>query len=358
MVKRDTPRTIQWIRHYDAGAGFFALVTYALNGIRWAEKHGRIPVVKFDGASTPAFYDPTRGENVWEYFFEPVSPWSSAEADQAERGGVPAVTLTKKELGHLHHHDPDRVATFWSYDRPSDAAAWMRNKRELGRWYVATYIRVQPKIQEIVDAFWGQQLAGRPVLGVHIRGTDLEYADPLAPECYFACIDQRLAQPEWADARLFIATDQVQFLELFLKKYQDRLVYRDCLRSATATAPFQMSTERSGYMMGEEVLVDALLLSRCGHIIKGPAALGEYALWFNAGVDCDDLALESDFDPRSRSGSRSAYDRLNVDGRAGWLHALAMLPDRVTLACSRLRWRISRRLREGGENRNNTDRPR
>lgn len=320
-------------------------MTYALNGVRWAEKHGRIPVINFDGATTPAFYDPAKGSNVWEYYFEPVASLTSAQAQRAEQAGRTTVNMSLEEFGFLHHSDPGRIATFWSYDRPSDPAAWMKKKRELGRRYVKSYLRVKPQFHQIVDSFWNSRLAGRPVLGVHIRGSDFNYADTIAPSRYFALLDRYLERLEWSDARIFLATDQSQFVDQFRQRYPDRLVSRECFRAEGEIVPIVIPTDYNNYMKGEEVLVDALLLSRCQHLIKGPAALGEYALWFNPSLTCDDFALECDFDPRTRAAASSAFRKLNLADTPRWKHRLILMWDSASLCWARASLRIGRRLR-------------
>ena len=81
-----TPR-YRLIEHADGNAGFAALLTYTLNGVRVAETDGAIAVVHLDDRhATNWFLDPDRGDNVWEYYFEPVMGVSSRERP-AQSGG-------------------------------------------------------------------------------------------------------------------------------------------------------------------------------------------------------------------------------------------------------------------------------
>jgi hypothetical protein len=125
-----------------------------------------------------------------------------------------------------------------------------------------------------------------------MRGTDLAYAPPVTPAEYFAPIDRYLdAHP---DALLFLATDQVQYLDLMRKRYGDIVRSYDCLRSRTATAPFEMSAG-SPYQKGEDVLIDILLLSRCAFLIRGASNIPEMAIYFSDGLESLDLSLEKRF---------------------------------------------------------------
>ena len=304
------------IRHIDGNAGFCAILTYTLNGIRMAVRDGAIPVVYYGRDATRFFYDTAHGENVWEYYFEPVSSVRyqelAAALDRGEVSPDQVHSFTSKQIFDWHHSDLDRIATFWAKDVPADPAGWMAEKRELGRKYVLEYIRVKPHIGEKVDAFWQAWIKPQFTIGVHIRGTDFAYAEPTSPLAYFDAIDRYLASRSSDRLRIFLATDQNQFVDLFRRRYGDRIVTTDSLRSSGRKPPFKFSKE-SPYRRGEDVLIDLLLLSRCDFLFKGAAAVGECALWFNPSLECHDFALESDFDPRTIHHLVSAWNKLDID---------------------------------------------
>lgn len=162
-----------------------------------------------------------------------------------------------------------------------------------------------------VEAFWSEWIRPQTTLGVHIRGTDFAYAEPTAPKSYFDAISHHLAANKIKNYRIFLATDQVQFVDMFRNRYGDRVLTYDCLRSISDAVPFKFSTE-SPYRRGEDVLIDILLLSRTDFIFKGAAAAGEYALWFNPRLRCHDFALQSAFDPRPGDQLVSAYRKLGL----------------------------------------------
>jgi hypothetical protein len=64
----------------------------------------------------------------------------------------------------------------------------------------------------------------------------------------------------------------------------------------------------SPYRLGEEALIDCLLLARTQHLVKCAASAGEYALYFNADLGCTDLALESVWTP-PRKGAMAGFLR-------------------------------------------------
>jgi len=124
---------------------------------------------------------------------------------------------------------------------------------------------------------------------VHIRGTDLRYAPPVSPAEYFEPIERYLEGH--SRARIFLATDQVQYLELIKNRYGSIVQNYDCLRSATSTAPFNLKAG-SPYRKGEDVLVDILLLSRCDFLVRGASNIPEMAIYFSGNLESRDLSVD------------------------------------------------------------------
>lgn len=302
----------------DANAGFCALITYALNGVRLALERNRLPVVNFDRDNCSLFYDEEYGENVWEYYFEPVAGMSYTELKRRmDDGDLDPSFVSRfdaRDLMRRHHSDPERVATFWASDVPEAPAEWMAAKRRLGREYVAKYVQVKPHVAEKVQGFVDKHFRGRFTFGAHVRGTDFAYAEPTPPEAYFEAIERLVQRKGLRNYGVFLATDQQQFVDRFQREYGSSLVTYDSFRGSGDVAPFRLRAVNP-YRKGEDVLVDTLLLSRCDHVLKCAAAGGEYALWFGQDLECTDFALSSGFDQRDYHLLESAYLKLNVGGR-------------------------------------------
>ncbi len=300
------------IRHSDPHAGFSSLLTIALNGVRKALENNWLPVVNYDREVNDHFYDPDRGPNVWEYYFEPVMGVSYARVEELlEEGEISESDLHSYPANLIwewHRFDPDRIATFWHNQVPEDRRAWMSEKRKLGREYVSRFLHVKPHIRDRVERFHEEHIARQYTFGVHIRGTDLSYAEPTEPSRYFRTIDELARRKRIESFKVFLATDQSQFVDLFTRQFGDRLITYASTRSAT-DVPVFLFRDMSPYKKGEDVLMDILLLSKCDFLVKGASAVGEYALWFNPELECVDFALESKYDP---THSVPAFFKLNV----------------------------------------------
>ena len=308
VAPRITPDSkILLITMNHSNAGFFAQVTFALNQIRYCEDHGYLPVVWYgeDSLDGPnAFYDPSVGENVWDYYFEPVAGYTYADiVKKLNDPGDPlsadqVAQLSSDELWHIHEKDPDSIFNYpygCFRDGPADER-WYESQRQKARDIVDRYIRVKPEILDEVDAFFEAHMSGQPVLGLHLRGTDKGTADSsprlmriVPPAEYFPLIDDYIgSQPS---AKVFVATDQSQYVDEIRSRYGERVVSCDVMRAQGDINVFQM--EGANYRKGREVLVDALLLSRCDFLLKCTSAVGEFAMYFNRNLKCRDLNQES-----------------------------------------------------------------
>ncbi len=332
------------IENEDRGAGFWAQVTFALNGALFAESKDLLPVVCFNEEWNP-FHDASTGPNVWDYYFEPPAGVTSDALTQMIDSGdydprrvrrlrdfVSRRSRLVAPWVQLHYglgpfRDFDRVATFPFGRAPMsrDAlAVWMRDRRARGREVAGRFLSVKPHVLAKADAFYERCMAGRRVIGAHVRGSDFSYAFPTPPERYFEFLDEELSRD--ADTHVFLATDQRQFVESFQQRYGDRVLVYDCLRSDGDTAPFEM-TERTPYTRGEEPLLDTLLLSRCNYLLKCAAAGGEFAMYLEPDLQCTDFALDSMV---VWGGRRAAF--LDQGERAS-------ATDAVRMACSRAYYR-------------------
>ena len=113
---------IHIVRHADPVAGFCALVTYALNDVRKALENNWLPVINYDDHINHYFFDPKRGNNVWDYYFEPVMDVNYEQIEQWLRDGEISQDMIHTYPPELvlkwHNEDPERLCTFWGMERP------------------------------------------------------------------------------------------------------------------------------------------------------------------------------------------------------------------------------------------------
>ena len=194
----------------DCGAGFFALLLYAVNQLIWAEGEakGRKSRVEFgrrcqDGRPN-RYYDGAKGPNVWEYYFEPVS-------DAGPAGNE--LVLDAKQQFHLHHMAPESVQTYphgvhrhlkvpnWVYDeawhlqvtdrrgthllvdhhhlthRPPLPPLQMRSQASR---ILTEHVHIRPAILRKAATFYATAILGRSTSSLHHEPTAAERAAGVA----------------------------------------------------------------------------------------------------------------------------------------------------------------------------------
>jgi hypothetical protein len=278
------------------GAGFGAMILITINQLRYCERNDYYPIVAYDASCTNAFFDAAAGDEMWSHYFEPVMPWTYTEFKQVAKKRDLAERihrLSSQEAIKLSEEHPESVYSFpfgkWRSKYLGDLDDWYDLQRAKGRETVGKYVRPKAHILQKVSSFYEEHFSDCFVLGVHIRGTDLHYAPVVSPAEYFPHIDAVLEKEP--SLKIFLATDQAQYIPVFEKRYGDKVAYSDSFRSDNEVAPFQR-TELSPYKKGEDVLLDILLLSKANFLIKGSSNVGEMAMYFNPNLECLDLGYK------------------------------------------------------------------
>lgn len=275
---------------WDTNTGFFAYFMFALQQLRFAEIHGLKPVVNFNEPHNH-FFEVGYSINTWENYFEPVTDLDSNSLGQ----------LNGEEVTFIDHKYHDRPGN--ETDPPEmdelNTKIWFENNRARRAALTKKYIKPKAFILEIVNDFYEEFMIDSDVLGVHIRGTDKEvdqkgkkYQDQeelvrkIRPDEYFLYIDEYLSAH--SEAKIFVATDQQQYLDSFIEHYGERIISNTVMRSTSSEPLFRLD-KGSKFQRGLEVMCDALILSRCDYLIKSWSNVGEAAICFNPSIPVVDV---------------------------------------------------------------------
>jgi hypothetical protein len=285
--------------------GLFSLVQQVVANIPWAVSEGRTPVVRFGPRTCYWTASGHRGRStVWEYYFEPVVDGCPAgsipgHVEEAIQRRPPspfevgyAVGATAFASSHFGDHPELRgkaLAIPYKLDDPDQSL------RARAKDVIDGFIRPRPYIRRAVDDFWAAHLAGREVIGVHVRGTDATSASEprdfrqgsLVLDRYADAIGTLLeGRP---DARVLVATDDQASLDFVSECFGDRVVAYDSIRHQGGEAAGQGPT---GWIMpayiaadpdraarnGEDAVIEYLLLSRSDHLVHNGSSLARTVL--------------------------------------------------------------------------------
>jgi len=220
-------------------------------------RRGRYAGIRVDFASQGLYYDPSAGDNWWEYYFEPIDHGTQQDSQ---------VTLVGADE---QFHFARRVERSMP--------------RERGHELIERYIRPKPHIREKIDAYVRANFGQAFVIGIHYRGTDKFHDAPRVPydQVRTAVLDAiNVAGP--APYKLFVATDEQAFLDYLLGMFPGKLVYLEMYRSLDGKPIDVISGDNR--KKGEDAVMDCLLLSRCQYLVRTASNLSLCATLFNPDI--------------------------------------------------------------------------
>lgn len=231
--------------------GFFAEFNVVLAALDLYEK-GECSGIKVDYASHGLYYEHSRGKNFWEYYFKPI--------EIGNKNNVPIMFLP----------EPATLAIRTRFSMSLERANMLIGK----------YIKVKKNIQNKVDVFCQNNFLNHFVIGVHYRGTD-KYTEAvrLSYEEVVQEVSKFIQEKQPKNYRIFVATDEHQFVEYISTKFPGKIITTNAIRSKTGT-PLHVS-HGNRYQKGEDALVDCLLLSRTNFLFRMASNLSYASQQFN-----------------------------------------------------------------------------
>ncbi len=154
------------------------------------------------------------------------------------------------------------------------------------------FMDINPDIQAEVDSFCQKNFSGKRMVGLHYRGTDKSSeAQRISYNNAIAAVARSLNDDGY-DA-VFVSTDEDAFLQSIAKSLPDaRILSRDdSARSTDGTAVHLNSLANKGKDLGRDALVNSLILSRCGKLIKTSSFLSAWSVIFNPAIDVELLSV-------------------------------------------------------------------
>ncbi|MEO8256210.1 MAG: hypothetical protein ABI868_02585 [Acidobacteriota bacterium] len=268
--------------------GLFSEFHSVLGALAHAHSHQAAGVrVEF---RNPLYVEPDRGPNWWTYFFESADmPLVAPDSSRGRRSEVHLNgTLTK--FGRFGGFS-DVVGGPLAYLYP---IAYGISRPALNRLLTA-HVQVRPEIVEEAARLVAERFEpGAYVVGVHYRGTDATHGwtgamthyrtSPVPYQAYAAEVRQVLCAAGTGAAQVFVATDEVEFLEYMRQEFGARLVWLDNaprVPSGGQAIHLDRTLAVSNYQKGKSAIVDCLILAATSYLVKGRSNLSDASLAFN-----------------------------------------------------------------------------
>lgn len=268
------------------GFGFWSDMDHVYGSLLLAELTGRIPMVHWGRNS---LFRDADTDNAFESFFEPVSGlgWSEVQAPGLSCFPLKwhAGNLREPETGkwagegsrltgpYLLHRTENVVVSDY-HIKINDLMPWIPpqhplhglERAALYRHLHEKYLRLKPHLKARVDDIWQSRMADRHWLAVHVRGTDKVF-EIHNLDAVNQAYERRIAQILQVNPalNLFLMTDSHDVLTQYRQRWGDRILSMECQRGSGTTGVHLEG--HPGTLMGEQVIVDAWLASRCDYFL-------------------------------------------------------------------------------------------
>lgn len=240
--------------------GMFSNVLGVINHIDWCLRNNKTPVVYWVAPCT--FYTGkiyNGSLNAWEYYFEPVS----------------SLQYEAEDAIHSDYYAPDGSYINWIFNAHSQPSKAMR--KDIHERIIKPFIKLNPIVQKKVDKFFDKHMRNKQTIGIHLRGTDKNIEVQQVPPLKILTEAQRKMGPQ---TQFFVATDDNLLLELAKKILKGKVISYDSYRSDDGN-PVYYGSSFPPDVMGEEVIIETMLLARCKKMIHTCSNVSTVALFIN-----------------------------------------------------------------------------
>jgi len=222
------------------GAGLFSNVIFVLNHLLIARKHNFVPII--DMQNFPTIYSENNRinntKNSWEYYFEKITKYDLNEVYESKNVIITGNRFYRSmthEINSKHFKD------------------------------VKKYIKVKKIHTDFANKYFNKYLKNKKILGVHYRGTSYKssasHPFPPTKEQIINKVEELIKKKNF-DA-IFLCTEEKRYLELFRKKFNEKLFYIESFRSNLDNAFKLYPRKNHRYKLGKEILIETLILSKC-----------------------------------------------------------------------------------------------
>ncbi|MFZ9754227.1 MAG: hypothetical protein ACO3B3_11840 [Cyanobium sp.] len=295
------------------GRGLLSLASSVVCHVHVAKRYSLKPYVDFSSHYTEYSdqeYESAAGHpssNSWEYYFKPVSSLTSKAVQQAPY-------CLASPLGFPSGY-PRKMLISQVQELRDIAEAVLQPVHEIE-------LDVQKTIQHLS--------AEGSVLAVHFRGQEQKTMPyhPLSPtsQQIFSAIDRALDQHDFA--RIFLATEDLDYLDTLVSRYGDRVFSLSHFRTRSPVNAYRINPRpMHRYWLGREILTDTLVLSRCDGLVSSTSNVTEIARAINNGRYRLDLVIDNGLNVHQRWLARYVWDiKKMMPARLGGFSDAAITP--------------------------------
>lgn len=249
-------------------SGFFSNFLIWVDNLKYCEISNLKPIMRLGSPyQVKDWYYSDGRSNLWEYYFENIND------------GIPIGNLEYSNFFKFWDNDAFTcyVGKVPVWDNIGDEEKCLDNRFKVNK--IIKKIKPTKIIQTKVDEFIQNNLEGKKILGVHVRGTDYGFEN----------INEYVNQIEKCyndfDA-VFVASDNMEAIELIKNSFKNVYFYNTNIRmpkynDGVLCNNLNVIVGGNKLKHGEDVLIECILLSKCNHLICINSNVAATALYMN-----------------------------------------------------------------------------
>ncbi len=284
-------------------ASITSIFLQVLDNLSECEKENLTPIVCLKNTKLLC-YDPEYGDNLWEYYFEPVSPFSDRILSEKDKKNKKIRSSFMSKPQHLNYllgiAGEDRSYTKRFKDNTPPAFDFYH--RNHFKKIIDKYIKIKPYILKEKEKFYDKYMKNKKIVGIFARGTNkfneksggmvFRGRKKLTIEDYITTCETEMNRIG-ADY-VYLASDSHESVERFKIKFKDSLICQENnirykYHSSDYDPPWgdpdfgPMEGKTKGDL-GKENIIDTLCLSECDLLIHTETNIAIAAMLYNPNI--------------------------------------------------------------------------
>lgn len=295
------------IKRDHCGSGFFSNFSFVWAHVKLAIAQGMIPVVDFE--NFPTHYNQQEAidgtHNAWLYFFRPVSEFGLNDVYQSRN-----VLFCDSRWPPGLSHNLSRIPALFD---------------EIYVKRLGFSAALEARLRE------AESLITDRTVGVHFRGKEQNVAPrhrfgPTVSQM-IACLD--LVFDRYDVNQIFAVTENPFYLDRLIQRYGRRVVYLDSYRSRNKNAFNENPRERHRFLLGMEICVEGILLSKCRGLVCSESNVSEFAVFHNHGKFEFIYKIDNGLNSQNRMLALTLYSlKRHLPRRLGGLKSSVIITER------------------------------
>jgi len=241
------PNKIFYVIRRKSHAGLFSYMSFILNHIQIAKDNNFLPIVDMENYTNP--YNEKEElfntKNSWEYYFKQTSNYKLNEVYKSKN-----VIFSDTDYYHKMQYRIHLEPKF--------------------KLFLNKEIKLQDRYYKFLyDFLKKKNLNKKKILGIHFRGTSYKtsrgHIFPATKQQIKKNVDYLLKIKKFD--KIFICTEEKNYLNFFKKNYPEKLLYIDTFRSDKNDAFKVYNRVNHRFLLGDEAIKEALILSKCSSLL-------------------------------------------------------------------------------------------